>query len=87
MRRTEGPLAPVLRLKAIGRERLHRRGLKRFVVAHGRQQPRQPSCEHGFAGAGGADHEQAVATGGSDFECAPCARLTPHLGQIIRNGP
>jgi hypothetical protein len=87
MRRTEGPFAPVLGLEAIGRERLHRRGFKRFIVTHGRQQSRQSPGEHGFAGAGGTDHQQTVAPSSSDFECAPRKRLTPYLGQIVRNGP
>ena len=45
-------------------------GFERFFEAQRRQDGRQALGEHGFAGAGRADHEDVVAAGGGDFERA-----------------
>ena len=45
-------------------------GLEGFFEAQRREDGGQALGEHGFAGAGRADHEDVVATGGGDFESA-----------------
>jgi len=45
-------------------------GLEGLFKAQGREDGGQALGEHGFAGAGRADHEDVVATGGGDFEGA-----------------
>ena len=45
-------------------------GLEGFFEAQRREDGRQALGEHGFAGAGRADHQDVVASGGGDFERA-----------------
>ena len=40
--------------------------------------------EHGFAGAGRADHQQVVTSGGGDFECALGVVLAADLREVDR---
>ncbi len=49
-----------------------------------RQDRRQPRGEHGFAGAGRADHQQVMAAGGRDFERALGALLALDVSEIER---
>ena len=49
-----------------------------------RQDRRQSRCQHRLAGAGRADHQQVVSTGGGDFERALGALLTLDVGEIER---
>ena len=45
-------------------------GFEGFLEAQRREDRGEALGEHGFAGAGRADHEDVVATGGGDFEGA-----------------
>ncbi len=59
-------------------------GLQRLFEAQRREDRRQPLGEHGFAGAGRADHEDVVATGGGDFERALGGMLAADVLEVVR---
>ena len=48
--------------------------------------PGEASGQHRLAGAGRADHQQVVATGGRDLERLAGAGLAPHIGQVGHRG-
>ena len=60
---------------------MNRRALERFVERQWRQDSRQPSGEHGFAGARRTDHQQVVTTGRRDLERPPRERLPAKVGR------
>ena len=88
MRRPIRPLLPQGRIKPARADRLHGRRLQGFRFGHRRQDARQALREHGLAGPRWPDHEQAVATGGGDFQRAPRLRLAFDIHQIrvMRSG-
>jgi hypothetical protein len=57
-------------------------GLEGFFKGEGREDGREAAGEHGFAGAGRADHEDVVATGGGDFESALGGLLAADVGEV-----
>ncbi len=61
---------------------MDRRHFERLGLAHRRQDSRKARREHGFAGAGRPDHQQAVSARGGDFERALGLRLPFHLREI-----
>ncbi|MDV7394267.1 hypothetical protein RZS08_22995, partial [Arthrospira platensis SPKY1] len=79
--RTKWPLAPVRRIEAAF-EREQRRALDRLVLAHCRQQARQALREHGFSGAGRAEHHDRVRTGRRHLERATRLQLAAHVSQV-----
>ncbi len=57
-------------------------GLEGFLEAQRREDRREALGEHGFAGAGWADHEDVVATGSGDFEGALGDVLAANVAKI-----
>ena len=57
-------------------------GLEGFVEAERREDRGEPAGEHGFAGAGRADHQDVVAAGGGDFEGALGGLLAADVGEV-----
>jgi len=74
-------LSPTLQAKAAG-ERLNRRSLQRIGFVHGRKDAGQPLREHRLAGAGRADHQEAVAAGSGDFQRALRVCLAFDFGEV-----
>ncbi len=57
-------------------------GLERFFKGERSEDRGQALGEHGFAGAGRADHEDVVAAGGGDFESALGGLLAAHIFEV-----
>ena len=83
MRRAVRAHPPCSRRKPAG-ERGDRRGGERLFLGQRRQEARQPLREHRLAGAGRADHQQAVRAGCGDGERSLRGLLAAHVGEIGR---
>ena len=81
MRRLVRPALPLLDAEAAV-ERVDGRRFQRLVIVHRRQQAGKAHGEHRLAGAGRADHEQAVAAGRGDFQRALDLGLPLHVRQV-----
>jgi hypothetical protein len=57
-------------------------GLEGFVESEGREDRGETAGEHGFAGAGRADHQNVVTTGGGDLEGALGGLLAANVGEV-----
>jgi hypothetical protein len=86
MRGAHRPTAPVTHVETTDPNRLHRRGLERFLFGERRQDAGQPGRQHGLAGARRAEHQQAVPTRRRDFERATGSGLPAHIGKVGRIG-
>jgi len=82
MRCAERAFLPARQRKSLVTHRLHGRGLDGFGIGHARQDAGQSAGEHGLAGAGRADEQQAVAAGRGDFERAFGVLLAAHFAQV-----
>src|SRR6266480_393582 len=86
MGRAKRPLAPALRVKALGAGGGDHGGLERLRRCEGWQDSRQAVREHALAGAGRSYKEEAVGAGGGDLESTPGLALAPDVGEVrIRN--
>ena len=86
VRRTIGPPLPVGYIKTIAAHRLDGRRLHRFLLGHWRQDAGQTLREHGLAGTGRANHQQAVTSGGGNFQRTPGVTLAFDVEQIRMRG-
>ena len=84
MRRPERTHAPAVTRKTRDAERLHGRRLEGFGLRHGRQKPREPECQHGFASARRSHEQQRVPSRGSDFQCPLRLQLTLDVQEVER---
>ncbi len=82
MRRAERTTSPLVATEPGRRERAHRRRLERLVLAHRRQDARQPLREHALAGARRTDQQQAVLAGRGNLERAPRVLLAAQIGEV-----
>ena len=63
-------------------EALDHRDFERFAGVERGQEAGQACRQHRLAGAGRTQHQQIVAAGGCDFECALCGLLALHVAQV-----
>jgi hypothetical protein len=56
--------------------------LEGLVVGERRQDSREPAREHRLAGAGRADHQQAVSASGGDLQRPASVGLSAHVPQV-----
>lgn len=80
--RPERPLLPVVEIEPTGADRGDGGGLQRLLFRHRRQDAGQTACQHGLAGAGWPDHQQAVAARGRDLERTLGVMLPADVGEI-----
>ena len=66
----------------LGQQRTQRPGFGDFVIGERRQDAGQALRQHGFAGAGRAAHQDAVAAGSGDFKCEPRGVLAFYVLQV-----
>ena len=88
MRGAKRPHPPLPGVEAERAHRAHRSRFEGLRLGHRRKDPGQTHREHRLPGAGRPEHQQVVAAGGGELECAPRRVLAPHVAQILdRGGP
>jgi len=78
----EGPAVGESAIRELAGDRLDHRDVEQLTRVERRQDGGEARGQHGFAGAGRADHQEVVAACGGDLEGAPRYLLATHVGEI-----